>query len=44
VELSFSVQEIAGILEDYGMDYTTGMNIAEMASLIYEYTAGYPFL
>lgn len=44
VELSFSVQEIAGMLADYETDYATGMDIAEMASLIYEYTAGYPFL
>ena len=44
VDMSFSADEIAGMLEDYEKDRATGMNIAEVARLIYEHTSGYPFL
>lgn len=44
VEMSFSVNDIAGMLSDYENDHRTGMNILEMAQIIYDYTAGYPFL
>lgn len=44
VDMSFSTEEIAGMLEDFEKEHGTGMNITEMAELLYEYTSGYPFL
>ena len=44
VDMSFSQKNIAGMLEEYEQDYHTGMNIAAMAELLYEYTSGYPYL
>ncbi len=44
VDMSFSADEIAGMLEEYETDHETGMNAAEMARLICEHTSGYPFL
>ena len=44
VDMSFSSDEIAQMLMDYERDHETGMNIREMADLLYNYTSGYPFL
>lgn len=44
VDMSFSAQEIAEMLREYENDYHTGMNITEIAELIYDYTSGYPYL
>ncbi len=44
VNMSFSVNEIAGMLEDYEQDHCTGMDIREMTRLLFESTSGYPFL
>ena len=44
VDMSFSVEDIAGMLSEYEQDNHTHMNIQHMAGLIYEYTMGYPFL
>lgn len=44
VEMSFSKNEIIGMLLEYEADYHTGMNIEEIASLLYDYTSGYPYL
>ena len=44
IDMSLSENGIAGMLDDYEQDYKTGMNVKELASLIYEYTSGYPFL
>lgn len=44
VDMSFSVAEIARMLEEYEKDYDTGMDISAMANQIYDYTSGYPFL
>lgn len=44
VDLSFSAKDIAGMLEDYEMDYQTGMDIWAISQMIYDYTSGYPFL
>ena len=44
VEMSFSVQAIEDMLSEYEQDYHTGMNIEQMAKLIYDYTSGYPVL
>lgn len=44
VEMSFSAEDIAGMLREYEEDYHTGMAIQQMADLLYDYTSGYPFL
>ncbi len=44
IDMSFSVNDIAGMLLEYENDYRTGMDIGDIAGLIYEYTSGYPFL
>lgn len=44
VDMSFSAKEIEGMLNKYESDYHTGMNTEISANLIYDYTAGYPFL
>lgn len=44
VDMSFSGKDIAGMLAEYEHDHHTGMNVANIADLIYEYTSGYPFL
>lgn len=44
VDLSFSPNEIDGMLAEYEKDHQTGMNISLMAQEIYDYTSGYPYL
>lgn len=44
VVMSFSKDEIAGMLREYEEDYHTGMCIDEIARMLYDYTAGYPYL
>lgn len=44
VDMSFSTEEIAGMLRDYEADHQTGMDITAMAALLREYTSGYPVL
>ena len=44
VEMSFSAEEIAGMLNEYEGEHSTGMDIARISEIIYEYTSGYPFL
>lgn len=44
VTMSFSINQIVGMLEEYEADHDTGMNIQEIAEEIYQYTAGYPVL
>ena len=44
VDMSFSVSDIEGMLENYEADWHTGMDIREMSQLIYDYTSGYPYL
>ena len=44
VDMSFSVSDITGLLSDYENDHHTGMDIPATAALIFDYTAGYPFL
>ncbi len=44
VVMSFSKDEIEGMLLEYEKDNHTGMNIEEMARLLYDYTEGYPYL
>lgn len=44
VDMNFSVQDIAGMLMEYETDHRTGMDVAGIAELIYDYTSGYPVL
>lgn len=44
IDMNFSEDGIAGMLRDYEADYHTGMDVEEIAGLIYDYTSGYPFL
>ncbi len=44
IDMSFSAEEIAGMLKEYEENYDTGMDIEEMAKLLYDYTSGYPYL
>ena len=44
IDMSFSPDDIAGMLSEYEADYHTGMNIKAISNLIYDYTSGYPVL
>lgn len=44
VDMSFSEKDISGMLKEYEADYQTGMDLKEMAGLLYSYTSGYPYL
>ena len=44
VSMELDEAGIRGMLEDYEADHHTGMNAANMAKLISDYTGGYPFL
>ena len=44
IAMSFSKDEISGMLCEYEADQHTGMNIEQIAGLLYDYTSGYPFL
>ncbi len=44
MDMSLPVQGIAGMLEEYEKDYNTGMDVSEIASIIHDYTSGYPYL
>ncbi len=44
IDMSFSKEDIVGMLKEYEEDHLTNMNINQMAELIYDYTSGYPYL
>lgn len=44
LDMNFSANEIAVMLQEYEADHNTGMDVAEAAALIHGYTAGYPYL
>ena len=44
VDMNFSKKDIAGMLQEYEKDSCTGMNIDEIAGMLYDYTSGYPYL
>ena len=44
VDMSFSVSEIAGMLQDYEADHHIGMDILLLSRLLYASTSGYPYL
>lgn len=44
VDMSLTTDGIAGMLTDYEHNHNTGMDIAVISQLIYDYTSGYPVL
>ena len=44
VDMSFSAEEIAEMLKEYENVHHTGMDILQIAELLYQYTSGYPYL
>lgn len=44
MEMSFTAEQITGMLEEYEADHHTRMDIRAVAEKIYEYTSGYPVL
>ena len=44
VDMSFSRDDIAGMLTEYESDCHTSMDIALLSGLLYDYTSGYPYL
>ncbi len=44
VDMSFSSEQIAHMLQEYENDEQTGMDICAVSECIYEYTSGYPYL
>lgn len=42
--MSFSTDEIIGMLEEYEKDFHINMDIPQIAQLLYDYTSGYPYL
>lgn len=44
VDMSFSPEDISGMLKEYEEDYHTGMDVTAISGLLYEYTSGYPVL
>lgn len=44
VNMNLETDGIAGMLAEYEADWHTGMDVRLMAALLYEETAGYPFL
>lgn len=44
IDMNFSTEQIAAMLEEYENDQRAGMDVRTVAGLIYEYTSGYPYL
>lgn len=44
IDMSFSSDQIATMLQEYESDNNTGMDIPAIANEIYQYTSGYPIL
>lgn len=44
IDMSFSQDEIAGMLAEYEADHHTAMDVRLLSQLLYDYTSGYPFL
>lgn len=44
VNMSFTAEDIQGLLQQYEDDYYTGMDIGRMSDILYDYTSGYPYL
>lgn len=44
VDMSFSTEDISGMLQEYEADHHTGMDIGQISMLLHDYTSGYPYL
>lgn len=44
LDMSFSAEQIAGMLREYEADHHTGMDIEMISEKLYQYTSGYPYL
>ena len=44
IDMNFSPEQIASMLNEYEADNFTGMNVETIAKDIYQYTSGYPYL
>ncbi len=44
IDMSFSTEDICGMLDEYENDRHTGMDIMEISGYLRDYTSGYPFL
>lgn len=44
INMSFSVKDIESMLSEYENEHQTGMEILDIATVLYEYTSGYPYL
>ncbi len=44
IDMSFCTDDIASMLKEYENEHHTGMDIYEVAGILYEYTSGYPYL
>lgn len=44
VDMSFTTEDIAGMLRDYKKEHKCTLSTKDIAELIYEYTSGYPYL
>ncbi|MBO7620200.1 MAG: ATP-binding protein [Victivallales bacterium] len=44
IRMELSQDGIVGMLKDYENDHHTGMDIQQMANMLFDYTGGYPFL
>ena len=44
VDMSFTTEDITGMLTEYAKDKNCQMEVYEVAEVIYEYTSGYPYL
>ena len=41
--MSFNKDGIAQMIQDYEDDHNTGMNVSEMAQMVWDYSSGYPY-
>lgn len=44
IDMSFSKEDIMGMLSEYEKDYQWGINLDMVAELIFDFTSGYPYL
>ena len=44
IDMSFSVKDIIGMLNEYEKDHHTNMDVCQIAGLLHDYTSGYPYL
>lgn len=44
MDMSFNCEDIESMLEEYEAEHRTGMNVQDIAEMLYDYTSGYPYL